>query len=67
MPDLSSTGFEALQVAVRLARDKQIRTVPLLRERLMCLFPARDGDIDQALAYWAAHVQSAGVPSKATS
>ncbi|MCY1165276.1 hypothetical protein D9M73_51790 [compost metagenome] len=63
MPELSPTGFEVLQAAVRIARDKQIKTLQSLREHLGTLFPARGGDIDQAVAYWAAHVQRTGVPS----
>lgn len=63
MPELSPTAFEVLQVAVRLARDRQVKTLSLLRVRLRFLFPAREADIDQAIAFWAAHVQRVGVPA----
>jgi hypothetical protein len=63
VPELSPTGFEVLQVAVRVARDQQIKTLLSLRANLGRLFPSRADDIDQAIAYWAAHVQRTGVAS----
>lgn len=61
MPELSPSGFEVLQAAVRVARDKHIRTLQALRGQLGSLFPARGEDIEQAIAYWAAHVRRTGV------
>lgn len=62
MPELTEGGFEMLQVAVRLARDKQIKTVALLRAALVSLCGGdRSGDIDQALRYWAARLAVVGV------
>lgn len=61
MPELSPSGFEVLQAAVRVARDMQIKTLQLLREQLGRLFPARSDDIEQAIAYWAAHVRRTGL------
>lgn len=61
-PDLSESGFEMLQAAVRLARDKQITKVALLRERMVALFGGeRAGDIDQALRYWGARLRVVGL------
>lgn len=61
MPELSPTGYEVLQAAVRSARDNQILTLKALRDHLGRLFPARDDDIEQAITYWAAHVRLNGV------
>jgi hypothetical protein len=57
MPDLNEAGFEVLQVAVRAARDRQIRTLKALREFLDTQFPNRKDDIDQAVKYWSAYVR----------
>lgn len=61
MPELSPSGFEVLQAAVRVARDRQTKTLQLLREQLGRLFPNRSADIEQAIAYWAAHVRRTGI------
>lgn len=61
MPDLSDSGFQVLQAAVRLARDKQLKTLKSLREQLGNLFPNRNDDIEQAINYWAAYVRKTGI------
>lgn len=63
MPEMGPSGFEVLQAAVRVARDKQTATLLSLRANLARLFPARADDVDQAIAYWAAHVKRTGVAS----
>ena len=63
MPELGQTGFEVLRVAVREARDRQIKSLNMLREHLGLLFPGRSVDIEQAIAYWSAQVRRNGINS----
>jgi hypothetical protein len=60
-PELTDGGFEMLQVAVRLARDKQVPSVKALRDRLQAMFTGRADDIEQALRYWSARLKVVGV------
>jgi hypothetical protein len=54
--ELSPSAFEVLQSAVRIAREQQIQTLPVLRRQLDRIFPSRGEDIEQAIHYWAAWV-----------
>lgn len=49
--DLTDAGFEALRDAVRVARDRQIRSVRVLRLALKTL-GYNDDTISEALTTW---------------
>ena len=61
MPELSESGFEVLRAAVRQARDRQIKSLKSLQERLAVMFPGRSQDIEQAIGYWRAEVRLQGL------
>jgi hypothetical protein len=49
----SPKQLDILSDAVRLVRDRQIRTVAALRADLLEIYPGRDDDIRAALMLWA--------------
>lgn len=53
---LTDSAFDVLRVAVRIAKDRQIKTVKSLKAQLLVLFPDRQAEIDQAVSYWATEV-----------
>lgn len=55
-PDLSPEAFDILRSAVHLARDQGIQKVATLRLRLNNLWPGRDSEIEQAIAFWASSI-----------
>lgn len=56
---LSEQGFGMLRMAVGVARNEQIRSVPALRARLGSLCPGEGRAISEALSAWSEHVQAA--------
>jgi hypothetical protein len=51
----SQMQLDILSEAVRLVRDRRIRTVSALRDDLLDLYPGRDDDICAALMLWASN------------
>lgn len=49
----SDDALAIMMTAVRIARDEQIRTVSILRSRLLQRYPGKDADIKAALDQWA--------------
>lgn len=62
LPDLSEGAFAILQTAVTQSRDRQIKSVRALRERLSSIYPDCQALIEQAIAYWSASVRRRGTP-----
>lgn len=58
---MTETGFEVLRDAVRVARDRQIRSVRVLRHTLKEL-GHDDTSIDEALTTWGDHIRRTGLP-----
>lgn len=59
--ELSALAFDILVSAVNLARNKQIRTVAVLRQQLSQHFPqASTEDVGQALRFWARRNRETG-------
>jgi len=53
---LTNEGFEALQDAVRIARDERVSRLKTLRACLLAR-GHEEGHIDEAIRYWAGHVK----------
>lgn len=51
--DLSEGGYEMLRAAMNAARQYECRSVSSLRLRLNTVYPGREADIDEAIAFWA--------------
>lgn len=59
MSDITEAGFEALKAAVHVAKDRQIKTVRMLRCAMKEL-GFDDAVISEALSVWSAHVRRGG-------
>lgn len=53
---LSAKGFEALEAAIRVARDQQVKRVARLRSLLLDL-GYKKSEIDEAIHYWSKYVR----------
>jgi len=57
---MTDNVFEVLHAAVTIAKDRQIRCVKVLRRQLLELFPGREAEISEALAFWSSYVRELG-------
>lgn len=57
--ELSDEAFDMLRLAVRMARDHQVRSLEQLRSKLISLHTGSGAVIDQALVAWANHEAAA--------
>ena len=53
--DISEETLNIVKSAVTLAKNEQITTVDLLRNRLLSLYPNNEENINQAIKLWANH------------
>lgn len=53
MAELTSIQFQILRTAVNVARDEQIRSVSLLRQKLLVRYPKKPKSIEVAIQFWA--------------
>jgi len=49
--------FDIIRSAVTIAKDRQIRSVKVLRRQLLELHPGREAEISEALAFWGSYVR----------
>lgn len=52
-PELTPLQLDILFAAVRIARDENVRTLKVLKARLLKLWPKKPKSISVALTYWA--------------
>lgn len=55
---LSDEAYPILQDAVRIVKERNIRTVAALRKDLSELYPGQEDDIREALMFWAHYEKS---------
>ena len=53
--DISEITLDIVKSAVTLAKNEQITTVDLLRNRLLSLYPNNQENINKAIKLWANH------------
>lgn len=66
MSTLTEGGYEMLRAAVNAARQFQCQSVKTLKDRLLLSYPGREGEINEAIKFWAESVRQRhpnGVPA----
>jgi hypothetical protein len=56
--EISEEVLGLLQSAVRIARDRQVRTVAQLKSLMAEYYPGKEAEINRAISHWAKYVQA---------
>lgn len=60
MDAMTEEVFDIIRSAVTIAKDCQIRSVKVLRWRLLELYPSKETEVSEALAAWGEYVRKLG-------